>query len=409
MEWSVCQDASGALTYQIPHSIILWCGTKDCACLVAAGPTLAEFNRNVKPTVLRVTATTTGTDIGSWVLTAKAKQQQQQQQKAAVQVTLYIYTVNPQLVWYRMAQPPLPTPRPSSNSSSCSSQYCRVLILAGVPVDSSSIQMTPSFDGLLQGQMGKSTTLDAIAAELQANREALDNTRKYVGYVAGPVLVILLLLVLWWQRQRLIGWCRGKSGQPKVAASDKDRRDQLYMTDDNNRTAQQQIQVPTTHSHSTANEYISGSGSGSTRDLSSVESSVSAASSSSKTAASSSAAAPPRTPQAWAQTMDYIHRRLPADGSYRAPGYATSAADGTASESGTVVTIRDYISDQAAAQQRWQQQQWAENLNPLERDVIERYFSRMQQQVEMMNKPGGSSNSMPDITNSLAALRQQYR
>lgn len=219
-----------------------------------AGVTAELFNTNLKAPAATTTATISGTPVDRWSMTLQQQQQtgrrlqQQQQQQSArrllqqqgVKVVLSLYTTSPQIVWFRLAKMP-PSAGNSTGFSSCTTEYCSRLVAAGIPVDPSSIVVSPSYDNLLQtsnGQNGPGP--DAVAKALQVNTNALQVTRSAAWQGALAVVGLLLIVVAIWKRRAIAAWYRrvfgtSTSNRRLAAASKKKVKHDKHKRGDSSR------------------------------------------------------------------------------------------------------------------------------------------------------------------------------
>lgn len=103
----------------------------------------------------------------------------------SVAVSLSILTRNPQLVVYRLAQAPL-----RSDGSGCTTELCMRLVAAGVPVQPSSVLISPDYSSVFQFGTPAASQVDARLAETQ-------RTGAIVGAAVGGGVLLIVLLFTW--------------------------------------------------------------------------------------------------------------------------------------------------------------------------------------------------------------------
>lgn len=180
-----------------------------------AGVTPESFFSTYMVTTATTTATLSGTPVDKWIITAEAllqqrpsstgrRLQQQQQQQQKVLVTLSLLASSPQLIWYRLTQAPGTAARGrQATSANCGTEYCNRLAAAGIPIDTTSIQVRPAYESLLSGT---NTTGAQFEAE-ESQEDSLERTRTIAGAVGGSVGGAILLLILFCCRKRIKNCC----------------------------------------------------------------------------------------------------------------------------------------------------------------------------------------------------------
>lgn len=214
-----------------------------------AGITDTDFQSKYKELVLSVTADLTGTPgdrwnvatnqqlealsranrrlAGKYAVRAQARSalscRQLLQDEQGLAASLALYTNNPPLVWYRLTQPVQPAAAdsdgPASRAAGCTSEYCARLITAGVPVDPTSITVSPDYSSLLAGSGGSNAGPGNVTQD----------PARLAGITVGSVTGAVLLLVLILQRKRIAAChrssCTTAGGSPATAAESSPLKD----------------------------------------------------------------------------------------------------------------------------------------------------------------------------------------
>lgn len=181
-----------------------------------AGISIDAFVSNYSEVIDNITATVSGTPVDVWNITV----QQQQQQQQTLKVTWSLYTTNPLIVWYRLTKPTAAAADGNStNSTSCSTVFCSQLLAAGVPVDGSSIKISPDYNSLVtlpevtitnvtdttsSTDMADAGASDALLKTVQDNQARLNTIRRVIGSVASGLIGIGLIWLAWWKREPIM-------------------------------------------------------------------------------------------------------------------------------------------------------------------------------------------------------------
>lgn len=162
--------------------------------------TADQFSSWHLPSVLSTLSHLTGTPSDQWKATFTAKTNGRALLQASattdnssssnvVAVSMSILTRNPQLVVFRLAQAPATASATTAGSpgNGCTTELCNRLLAAGVPVDPSSVVITPD---MLAYQFGSTPTASPLDEKLAATQRISAIVGASVG---GAVLLVILL------------------------------------------------------------------------------------------------------------------------------------------------------------------------------------------------------------------------
>lgn len=244
-----CQGANECLDCTSNH-----CQTCCCCFCYLTGVTPNQFNSSYRAGVLNVLSQVSGTPVdGLQMQVVPAQLQQQaptfssssssgggrkllQQQQPLLYVSASILTSNPVLIVYRLSQQAAANTAGSSPTgqafTGCTTELCSRLIAAGVPVDPSSIQISPSYAALAGS--GSSSPAAAAAAASAAAAAQLVYTRQLAIIITSSIGGFMVLLVLALNSRRIIDcFARSACFQAPVA-------EQLAVLDVHDQQQQQQ-------------------------------------------------------------------------------------------------------------------------------------------------------------------------
>lgn len=117
-----------------------------------------------------------------------------QQVGSDLKVSLSIITAKPQVVAYRLAKASSPSADAAAAAvaNTCSSEYCSRLVAAGLPVDGSSIQISPDISTIVTNPGGISIK---SAAEQEAEARSKFLGAVFGGTIGGALVLLLIGLV----------------------------------------------------------------------------------------------------------------------------------------------------------------------------------------------------------------------